>query len=195
MTLAEVLSDLFPDTGSIRRIMEDARIPAGHVALNEPAINIWSRVLDRVRGGPQMWDLVQTVLRDYPNHKPLREAWEQELAELRSTVAPFGGNDTAMSLLIDLVWDARAEIKENRRDVSELRHETRGRLNALELLTASLKSFYEGQAARIDSLEDRPQKYTTRVALVASILAGLLGGIIAGWGREIWERISPYLGG
>lgn len=194
-TLAEVLADLYPTTGSIQRILDEAQISVGRINLNDSAINIWNRALDIARDNQQMWDLVQIPLREYDKNQELRAAWEAELSHRRGAVAQTGKGDTQLSLLIDLIWDTRTDQKEIRKEVSELRNESKNRLGTLELLTASLKALQEGQAADIIALKERPETYSTRIVLTLAVLAGAFGGLFAAWGRMLLLWIARIVAG
>lgn len=189
MTLAEVLADLYPTPGDIHRVVADAGMTIGQFSLNDSAINIWSRVLEKARQTQKMWDLVEIPLREYPTHDPLREAWDRELSQRRAVIAErTDGGDTALSLIIDLIW-------ETRREVSVLRHEARSRLNALELLVATMQDVVRGHAADISELRDRPESAATWLTLIAALAIGMIGGLFAGWGRMVWLQLVRWFGG
>lgn len=193
-TLPEILSALYPEPASIRRILDEAQMPAGQFALGEPAINVWSRAIERARDNQQLQVLMATPLREFSGNADLRAAWDQDLVQRRASVSTHGG-DTAMSLMIDLLWDTRGEVKEVRQQVSDLRHESRNRLTTLELMAASMKAFQEGQAADIEALQKRPSQYSTQIVLALALLAGALGGLFAAWGRMAWANLVRLLGG
>lgn len=72
------LADLYPDVGSIRRIVHDAGLPSGRIEFNSKSTNIWHAVLQEAEKSAKVSDLLAIVLREYPENR-LQIAYMQYL--------------------------------------------------------------------------------------------------------------------
>ena len=79
MILQAVLAELYTDRQSAERIARAAGVDPTHVAWSPRMDDTWHSLVEEARRQHQLYDLVAVVLREYPQHAPLRLAADEAL--------------------------------------------------------------------------------------------------------------------
>lgn len=195
LSLTEILADLYTTQGDILRVLGEAQIAPYQFNLNDKPINIWTAILERARESGSLWALMRIPLspQEYGMNAALQQAWEREVASRRQQIAVVrdrqGGvrdDATIQSIILDLVWETRDEQKELRKQVSELRHESRGAIGALQLIV-------QGQGIAIKALQERPEQYLNRWFVIAVIALGFVLSLLGEYLETFWRAFKAAL--
>ena len=79
MSLQAVLAELYTDRQSAERIARAAGVDPAHVAWSPRMDDTWHSLVEEARRQHLLYDLVAVVLREYPQHAPLRLAADEAL--------------------------------------------------------------------------------------------------------------------
>lgn len=74
MTLQAVLAELYSEPASIKRLATEAGIDVARIAWTQPAVNIWTAVIEEARRQSRLTALAAIVNHEYPTYEPLQLA-------------------------------------------------------------------------------------------------------------------------
>lgn len=179
-TLAHVLSDLYPDEASIRRILADAGIDARYIDVGGKAVSVWSAAVNEARLTGRMGSLATLAATEYPAQaSSIMAALTGEYSErAKMTVERDEQQPKGIYAQLDRIARKQDDLAEQfsrfREETAVNRVETNGRLKSLEDTQKSMQ-------IDIRAFKHDAQAYVSNRALLAGILAGLVSFGLVAW--------------
>lgn len=208
LSLRQVLTDLYGDVMSIRRVLSDSTISEARIPFTGSAINIWTIALDEARKQRKLRLLTNVVQGEYPENVELRQAIENLIYERPDGYITYGSDtgisysDTINRLDGELV---RAEAERdrlrdemyrlaetNRKEISTERHNVLNLRNDLGLYQQAINM-------RLDALNAEQRSQRRQMTQLSKferrmVQIGVAMGFAAIVGQGILILVLRYLG-